>query len=41
VELARALSEVPHADLDAMKANSETLAREMLDYSILADRVLR
>lgn len=39
--LSAALGELATADLAAMQANSERLARELLDYSILADRVLR
>ena len=40
-DLGRALSELSAADLPAMRANSYAVAREMLDYKVLAERVLR
>ena len=41
VELANALSEVARADIPAMQKNSECLAREMLDYRVLANRIIQ
>ncbi len=40
-DLEAALREVPHADLGAYSENSYRLACEMLDYSVLAQRILR
>lgn len=39
--LAKAFAEAGSADLAAMQANSVRIAREMLDYAVLAERVLR
>jgi hypothetical protein len=39
--LIAALREASSANLDAMKANSLQIAREILDYSVLAERILR
>jgi glycosyltransferase involved in cell wall biosynthesis len=40
-ELVAALREVVTADLAGMQANSFKIAQEMLDYSVLAERILR